>query len=115
MGVAEYVDRCDRSPVLGQLDACANEGTPLYLWGMSQYAQLLLGQTTLARCKIKGLVDGDAHKQTKRIGGKKILPPSALREAQPDDAVLLTGINYREPMRRFLKEIGFKGREIVLE
>jgi SAM-dependent methyltransferase len=111
----EYFSECEKSRLYGVIKEIALSGKPVYVWGLSQYAQLLLGQTSLGDCCIKAYVDGDVHKQSKTIGGMRIFPPDVLKEALPSDYVVLTGINYRRQMRLYLDSIGFRGTEIRLQ
>jgi SAM-dependent methyltransferase len=112
--LVQYTERCGASSTIRVLQDLAANHTPVYVWGMSQYAQLLLGTTALGQCAIRGLVDGDSGKQAKRINGRRVLNPEVLRDAQSNDRIVLTGINYRQQMRRFLAEIGCADREIAL-
>ncbi len=114
VSLLDYIRRCDDSRVLKIMDEVSVSNTPVYVWGISQYAQLLLGHTSLGKCRIKELVDGNVYKRSKTIGGRRILPPEILADAGSEDAVILTAVNYLEQMRRFLKEIRFVGYEIEL-
>jgi glycosyltransferase involved in cell wall biosynthesis len=110
-----YVDACGQSPMFARLETLAREKTPVYVWGMSQFGQLLLGQTALGRCAIKALVDGDKNKQGKKISGMPVQAPDVLCRASKKDVVVLTGIACQKQMRDYLKEIEFKGSEYALE
>jgi hypothetical protein len=110
-----YIDQSEKAPLLVRLEALASAKTPVYVWGMSQFGQLLLGHTALGRSAIKALIDSDKNKQGKKLLGKTVLSPEILREAVEGDVVVLTGIGYREQMRDYLKESGFKGSEYGLE
>ena len=110
-----YLNTGFASPLFNRFNALAASRTPLHIWGISQYAQLLLGSTKLSACTLASMVDGDTHKQSKTIGGMPIQSPEALVGAKRGDAILLTGIHYQEQMRAFLRQIDFKGEEIVVE
>ncbi|MBN1130982.1 MAG: glycosyltransferase, partial [Chitinispirillaceae bacterium] len=110
-----YVEACGQSPVLTRLETLAREKTPVYIWGMSQFGQLLLGQTALSRCSIKAVIDGDKNKQGKKITGRPVQSPEILRKAAKGDLIVLTGLGYQKQMRGYLQDIGFKGQEYVLE
>jgi len=109
-----YAAACEASPMHAAIRKTQKNAQPLYIWGMSQFGQLLLGQTPLGACNIKAFVDGDSHKQTKTIGKRAIVSLEILRNATSNDAIILTGVNYQKQMRDFLKQIDFKGLEIVL-
>ena len=109
-----YVERCLSWPILKVFEDMASSRRPVYVWGMSQLAQLLLGQTVLSRCKIKGLIDGDRSKQGKMIGGRVVSGPEELSKAGAEDIVLLTGVNYESQMLHYLEEIDFRGEVLTL-
>jgi L-malate glycosyltransferase len=109
-----YHERCVAAPLNGRLETLAQSGKPVYVWGMSQFAQLLLGQTALGRCRIKELIDTDKNKQGKKLLGKYVIPPDALQNARSGDVVVLTGIGYQQQMRDYMKKINFQGNEYRL-
>lgn len=105
----DYLAWSRQHPALEKISRLAREQTPLYIWGMSQYAMLLLGQTDLGRCALQGLVDQDPYKQQRTVGGRPIKPPEVLREADPQAAVLVTALGYEDQIAAALKEMSFRG------
>jgi hypothetical protein len=97
------------------LEKLAEEKVPLFIWGMSQYAQLLLGNPLVKRCSIKALIDSDERKQQRTIGGRTIHSPEILRHAHKENAVLLTGLSYHKQMKEYLKKISFQGVVVELD
>jgi L-malate glycosyltransferase len=110
-----YRERCQAAPLFAGLATLAKSGTPVYVWGMSQFAQLLLGMTELGSCKIKALIDSDTSKRGKRCAENCVMSPDVLEKAQPGDVVVLTGIGYQGQMRAYLKSIKFQGTEYKLD
>ncbi|MBF0530245.1 MAG: class I SAM-dependent methyltransferase [Deltaproteobacteria bacterium] len=96
-------------PALKRLEHLAEERKPLYLWGISQYAMLLLGTSALRRCNLRGLIDRDPYKQSQSILGLPVQSPLTLRKAEPDQAVLITALGYEEKIKNHLREMGFPG------
>lgn len=114
VGVERYLAWCDAHPLGERLRALAASGAPVYLWGISQHAMLLLGQTALGRCRLKGLIDSDPFKQTKTLGGLPIRSPDALRDACPEDVVVVAADRFRDEICAEAARRGFPGRVFTL-
>ena len=97
-----------------EAEAVAIEGRPCWVWGISAYMQMLLGETAIGRCRIAGLLDKSAYKQTKTIGGRRILPPDMLANAERGAAVIFSGVPNGREMNGFLDSLGFSGKRIVV-
>lgn len=110
----DYLAWSRQHPLMTKLSQLAREQTPLYVWGISQFAMLILGQTDLGRCAIKALVDRDPYKQQRTVGGRPILPPEVIREAGGETAVIVTAPGYEDQITASLREMGFPGRIITL-
>ena len=110
-----YVTRCANMPMHARLDELASSKAPVYVWGMSQYAQLLLGSSALGRCAIAGYVDGDPGKRTRTIAGRPVQAPEVLASAPAHSRVVLTGIGFRAQMRDALTRMHFRGIEVALD
>lgn len=87
----------------------AKKGTPLYLWGISQYAMLMLGQSALCNCDIRGFIDKDPSKRMRTLWGLPINTPEVLHHAGPGCAVIVTAQGYEEAITDELKAMDFKG------
>jgi 2-polyprenyl-3-methyl-5-hydroxy-6-metoxy-1,4-benzoquinol methylase len=105
----DYLAWSQQHPAMERFAQLARERTPLYVWGISQYAMLLLGQTDLHRCALQGFVDKDPYKQRRTLGGRPIRPPEALRDVGPPSAVLITAPGYEDQIAASLREMGFRG------
>ena len=105
----QYLHWSETHPALKILDRPAEERTPLFVWGISQYAMLLLGLTALGRCNLRGFLDKDPYKQTRTLLGRPIQPPEVLRGVGPGHAVLVTAPGYEEQIKSALREMGFRG------
>lgn len=87
----------------------AGSRTPLFVWGVSQYAMLMLGQTPLGDCELRGFVDQDPSKRMRTLLGRPVQAPQILGGAGGDHAVLVTAPGYESPIAGSLAEMGFKG------
>ncbi len=111
----DYLSWSTNHSVLKKLGELADSRTPLTIWGVSQYAMLLLGQTALRRCALRGFVDRDSYKQTRSLMGRPILPPEALRGVGADGGVLVTAVGHERKIMDELREMGFRGAVYTLE
>jgi len=107
--LVSYLSWSGKHPALGAFAALAQAQTPLYLWGISQYAMLLLGQTALGQCDIRGLVDKDPSKQRRILLGRRVDTPEALGYAGSECGVLVTAPGYEKVIAAALKIMGFPG------
>jgi len=105
----KYVSWSRNHPANHRFARLAADRTPLYLWGISQYAMLSLGQSPICNCNIRGFVDKDPSKRMRTIRGNPINSPDALRNTGPDCAVLVTAPGYEASIREELDQMGFGG------
>jgi len=105
----DYLAWSGAHPTLERFAALARQQTPLFLWGISQYAMLMLGQTPLSDCNLRGLIDKDPSKRTRTLSGCPIEPPETLRRVGADHAVLVTAPGYEPAIADSLAEMDFKG------
>jgi SAM-dependent methyltransferase len=92
-----------------QLAACAAGGRPVYVWGIGIEFFSLYSLAGLRECNLRYLVDKNPAKQTKTVGGLRILPPECFGDAPADAAVVLTSTFHKEEMRKYLESVGFRG------
>jgi len=85
---------------------------PLALWGVSQYAMLLLGSCPELLCRIRHLFDASSAKIGRRIRGIIIESSSNLPSLTDEHILLIPKSNYLFQMRSQLLDIGFKGQVI---
>ncbi len=110
----EYLDWSANHPVLQDLARLAAARTPLHVWGISQFALLLLGHSPLGRAELQGFVDRDSYKQSRRLLGHPIQPPEVLRRVGPGHAVLITAQGYEEQIIEALRSMEFRGTVLTL-
>jgi len=110
-----YMERSVTHPVLATLSKLTTENRPLYIWGISQYAMLLVGQTGLKNGNLKGFVDRDSSKQKRTLLGRQISAPDILMNATDDDTLFVAAAGYEKEIISSLKSIGFKGRITTTE
>ncbi|UQZ91328.1 hypothetical protein C4J81_18700 (plasmid) [Deltaproteobacteria bacterium Smac51] len=108
--LGRYLQWSRNHPAILRLERLAEEQRPVFIWGLSQLIMFLLGSTPLGRCNLRGFIDRDPFKQTRRLLGRAVLPPESLAEAAPGDLVLLAAWGQEEAQRQYLSQIGFQGR-----
>jgi SAM-dependent methyltransferase len=101
-------------PVFLQLVPLIKNHTPCYVWGISQYMQLMLGVTNLHLCNIVGFIDSSEYKQGKSIYGIQIASPDILKDLPKDAVVIFPAEPYGQEMNTQLDKIKFKGKRIEL-
>jgi len=102
----------DKDNLLANL---ASSNTPVYIWGIGIHTQMMLAMSPLGYCNIKYFVDKDEKIQNKTIAGKKIYSPEVLYNATKLDTVIIGAPTHSKEMFQFLmKEIGFKGKVIIV-
>ena len=99
---------------LEALDRLAARRTPLYVWGLSSHMLNMLAQSPLSRCRIEGLLDGNAFKQSKTIDGSAVRSPAVLEQRPAPDAVVVPTGPYSGEMVSHLRHIGFTGEAVVV-
>lgn len=110
-----YLRRCEQHPLVARIEDLAEQRAPVVIWGISQHTMLLLGQTALARCAIRALVDRDPSKQRRTLGGRPILSPQILADAGDNDVVVIGALRYHEAIRADLEALAFRGRVVTLD
>lgn len=110
-----YMERSATHPVLTTLSKLTLDNRPLYIWGISQYAMLLLGQTGLKNGNLKGFIDKDPSKQKRTLLGRQISAPDILMNATDDDTLFIAATGYERAIISDVQSIGFKGRVTTTE
>ena len=105
----EYISWSRQHPALNRFAELAQAKTPLYLWGISQYAMLIMGQTALRNCDLRGLVDKDTSKRMRTLLGRPIESPEVLNNAEPECNVLVTASGYEDAISGELNAMDFRG------
>lgn len=88
------------------------DNRPLALWGVSQYAMLLLGSCPELLSRIQRLFDASSAKIGRRIRGIIIEPSSNLSSLTDDHILLIPRSHFLLQMRSQLSDVGFKGQVI---
>jgi SAM-dependent methyltransferase len=78
--IASYVELSAERDRHCEIEALAQTGEPVVVWGAGSYTFRLLETTDLGKCNIQAFVDKDSSKQGKRIIGISIQPPRILHE-----------------------------------
>jgi SAM-dependent methyltransferase len=89
--------------------------TNLFVWGIGIEFFILSTFTDLLDCNILSLIDKNSDKQGLSVNGKVIVSPEHLKQATLDSVVLLTSVFNKEQMQKYLQEISFKGKVLVLD
>lgn len=84
-GILEHLRYSEDSPVHDRLQALADSGRSIIVWGAGSYTQRLLGHSALGRCDIRYLIDSDKNKWGKRLRGIQVRGPSDI----DDESLLL--------------------------
>lgn len=92
-----------------------NSKTNLFVWGIGIEFFILSTFTDLLDCNILALIDKNSDKQGMSVNGKVIVSPEHLKQATSDSVVLLTSVFNKEKMQKYLREIFFKGKMMVLD
>lgn len=102
---------CDPS---GTLKKISRSKSDVYLWGISQFAQLMLGSSPLKDCERMHLVDRDTFKQRQTINGLAICDPSMMQEIEADDIVLFSDKQVAPAMKQYLNDQGLRAKAYIL-
>lgn len=97
-----------------QVAELAASGRPAYIWGIGLEFFTLYIQAGLRDCNIRSLIDKNPVKRERTVDGLLIRPPECLRDASPEQTVVITSALHKEAMVTNLKEIGFQGEILVL-
>lgn len=87
----------------------------LYIWGIGIEFFILSTFTDLLECNIAALIDKNPDKQRMTINGKAIVSPERLKQAESDSIVLLSSVFHRTEMEKYLNQISFRGKVIILD
>lgn len=86
---------------------------PLVLWGVSQYAMLLIGSNPQF-ARLHGLYDISAGKLGRSIGGMVIQHPAAVAGLPVDALLVIPSSPYVDQIRLAARQYGFRGNSIVV-
>lgn len=87
--VASYIKRCREREHYPELQPLADSGKPIILWGAGSFAQRLVGNALLERCRLVGVVDRDRNKQGQQFAGFKVRSPEEGIADFPDAVLVI--------------------------
>jgi hypothetical protein len=103
------------APVTRQaLEAILGHPGPLALWGVSQYAQLVLGMHPALQQRLLGLFDASPAKVGRAIGGVVVRPPADIATLPANSALLLPKSAYLAEQQAYLDNLPFTGPRFTL-
>lgn len=108
----QYLTECAAHPMMNTLRELARSRRPIQIWGLSQMTLLLLASSPLAQANLQGFIDSDPSKQSRRLLGKRVHSPLALKGASDD--VLLAVPGRETEMIEVLRELRFQGNIFTL-
>jgi 2-polyprenyl-3-methyl-5-hydroxy-6-metoxy-1,4-benzoquinol methylase len=98
-----------------ELSSLAARRVPVHVWGLSYRTLAWLGMSPLKDCLVAGCYDSDPAKQMRTLSGSKVLSSALLKQARPDEAVVIGVGPSSESMKRMLtEEWKFLGEIILL-
>ena len=97
------------------LDTLAEDGRPVYVWGIGREFLYLYEAAGLKKCNIVGLIDMNPCRHNGSIDGINIGPPDQLYKADPAASVIITALAHVDSIKTFLKLHGFSGEVLILE
>lgn len=102
---------CDSlfQPPFISVEDILNNDQPLALWGVSQYAMLLIGQYPKILHRIQHLFDSSPSKIGRKIKDIRIEPTENLSFLTDDYILLIPMSHYSSQMHNQLSDIGFNG------
>jgi len=86
----------------------------LALWGVSQYAMLLLGSYYQFRKKVRYLFDSSPAKIGRRINGIKIASSQKISSLPKEIPLLIPKSAFTNEMLNLLPQIGFYGDKFII-
>lgn len=87
---------------------------PCYIWGISEYMQLLIASTSIKECNIISFLDISEYKQTKKINNIPIASPQILEEITSDAILIFPAEPNAVSMKQYLDKISFLGKRILI-
>lgn len=97
--------------LLGRIDSLLKKD--IALWGCGVFVHRLLTYTRLKDCRIQIMVDGSGDVQGKRLLGKTIMPPEALRDFK--GVIVIAGKGSRRGILAAIERLGLDNEVVCLE
>lgn len=109
--VAESFDRLKEKRKM--LDGISISKKPIYVWGIAAEFFYLYESIGLKNCNIVDLIDINPYKQKiLTVDGRRIRPPSILKKASADSAVLICATVHTKEILDQLSELAYRGQII---
>ena len=80
-GVINHINASKKSRAMPDIEVLAQQCTPVIVWGAGSFAQRLLENSPLSKCRILYFIDNDPNKQGKRINGHDIQSPDSIAQS----------------------------------
>ena len=107
--LADYLAWSTSHSIMRSIERLGLRPEGFHLWGVSQWAMLLLGLSPQARKSVRGLVDRDAYKQTRTLLGLPIRAPESLRGRTDQTGILVTALGAEDGIRSVARDMGIDG------
>ncbi len=83
------------------------------IWGISQYTQLLLGNSSALRDRLRYLIDKSPAKAGRFLQGHRVEPVEKLAELDRNDVLLIPEALFSPAMQQTLTEVEFAARIVL--
>ncbi len=88
---------------------------PIYIWGVASEFFYLYESLGLKKCNIVGLIDINSYKQKMlTVDGRRIRPPSILKKAIVDSALLICATIHTKEILEQLSKLSYRGQIIKI-
>jgi SAM-dependent methyltransferase len=112
--LADYLSWSEAHSIMRNLRRLTSKPEGFHLWGVSQWAMLILGLSPRVSKSVLSLVDRDAYKQTRTLMGLPIRPPESLRGRTDRAGILVTALGGEDGIRSVAGEMGIAGPILTL-
>jgi|APSaa5957512535_1039671.scaffolds.fasta_scaffold22148_3 SAM-dependent methyltransferase len=111
--ISAELNRLDKKKIL--FKKIAQEGRPVYIWGIGREFLYLYENTALKICNIKGLFDSSEYKQkNSTIDGLAVSNTDKISLAAEDSILIITAIAHQDLVSRVAISSGYKGDIITV-
>jgi hypothetical protein len=113
--VEDYIEQSHLTTNYPELEELAHNAYPVLLWGAGSFAQRLLEDSPLMRCRIVSVVDQDKNKQGRHFAGTIISnPEDKLKTLTPDTVIVIAAALHSSEICERIHNFGFAGEIVVL-
>jgi SAM-dependent methyltransferase len=113
-GLDRYLRQCasDDARLRGIIDALADSGRPIVVWGVGTHTTRLMATSRLAQANIQAFIESNSRYHGKTLDGRPILAPSALKERR--EAVLISSRVFQQEIADQIRALGCPNDLITL-